>query len=331
MARTRPSPPIPLPRRERGGEKFSLVIPVRNGGELLLRNIRSICDQTSKPSEILIYDTESTDGAVQQIKALVGKIPLKVFPVLKQEFDHGGTRNAALAQARFPWVLYMTQDAVCAEPESLARLLASPTGKNVVAVYGRQLPHAEANPLAVTARAANYGERRIEQNMQRAAELGIKTWFCSNSFCIWNRAALIQAGGFAEKLILGEDMHAAARLIQAGGTVIYEPAAQVFHSHNYSAREEFRRYFDIGVFHSHNADLLFCAGNANKEGLKFVLRQAKSLWQQRALFSLVRLPFHIAAKFLGYKLGRKSTLLGTCVSRFLSMHRNYWPAQRSTH
>lgn len=306
---------------------FTLVIPVRNGGGLLLNAIQSVMEQTVKPAEILIYDTESTDGGVQKIKPLVGKIPLKIFPVLKQEFDHGGTRNAALKQARYPWVLYLTQDAVCADGESFSRLLAQTAGKNTVAVYGRQLPHGDANPLAATARAANYGTAAIEQNMARAAQLGIKTWFCSNSFCIWNKAALTKAGGFAEKLILGEDMHAAARLIQAGGTVLYEPQAQVRHSHNYSAIEEFRRYFDIGVFHAQHAELLFRAGNASKEGLKFVLQQAKALWRQKAILSLIRLPFHIAAKFLGYKLGRNSTLLGTRVSRFLSMHRNYWASQ----
>jgi rhamnosyltransferase len=284
-------------------------------------------EQTAKPSEILIYDTESSDGAVQKIKTLVGKIPLKIFPVLKHEFDHGSTRNAALKQARYPWVLYMTQDAVCADAESFSRLLAQTAGKNTVAVYGKQLPHSNANPLATTARMANYGNAAIEQNMASAPQLGIKTWFCSNSFCIWNKAALTKAGGFAEKLILGEDMHAAARLIQAGGTVVYEPQAQVRHSHNYSALEEFRRYFDIGVFHARHAELLFRAGNPHKEGLKFVLQQAKALWGQKAMLSLMRLPFHIAAKFLGYKLGRNFTLLGTRLSRFMSMHKNYWPAQ----
>ncbi|MFO1470113.1 MAG: glycosyltransferase family A protein [Turneriella sp.] len=322
----------PITRRATGsaGNRFTLVIPVRNGGELLLHSIRSICEQTIKPSEILIYDTESTDGVVQRITKLTGKIPLKIFPVLKHQFDHGGTRNAALKQARFPWVLYLTQDAVCADSGAFAALLAATAGKNVVAAYGKQLPHRDANPLAATARDANYGTGRLEQNMGLAPQLGIKTWFCSNSFCVWNKATLIKSGGFAEKLILGEDMHAAARLIQAGGTVVYEPLAQVRHSHNYSAIEEFRRYFDIGVFHAEHCDLLFRAGNASKEGLKFVLRQAKSLWRQKALLSLIRLPFHVAAKFWGYKLGRKFTLLGTRVSRFLSMHKNYWPVQQST-
>lgn len=326
MARTKPSSKAetrkrvaPLPP-----VRFTLVIPVRNGGELLLRSVRSVMNQNHKPAEILIFDTESTDGAVSQIKTLTGKIPLKVFPVRKNEFDHGGTRNAALKAARMPWVLFMTQDAVCAKADSVEELLRHTTDAKIAAVYGRQLPHDNANPLAATARTANYGENLIRQNLALAEQLGIKTWFTSNSFCLWNRRLLLQNGGFAEKLILGEDMHAAARLIQSGLTVIYEPRALVQHSHNYTAREEFQRYFDIGVFHAVHQNLLFRAGNANKEGLKFVLRQAADLWRARALFSLLRFPFHIMAKFLGYKAGRKYTLLGNRLSRFLSMHKAYW-------
>lgn len=303
---------------------FSLVIPVRNGGELLVRCIGAVLQQTAKPREILIFDTESADDAVSRIQGMLKKIPTRIVRIQKHEFDHGGTRNAALKLARAPWVLYLTQDAVPADETAFARLLGVTKQKGVVAAYGKQLPHGDATPLAATARAFNYGDIPMLQDMQHASRLGIKTWFTSNSFCLWNRAALTKAGGFAEKLILGEDMHAAARLIQAGGSIIYEPQARVFHSHNYSALEEFRRYFDIGVFHARCNDLLFKAGNANKEGFRFVLAQARSLWQQNAFWSLVKLPLHVAAKLFGYKLGRKYKLLGPRLSRALSMHRNYW-------
>lgn len=307
-----------------GSEKYSLVLPVRNGGDLLLRSIQSIMRQTHRPSEILIYDTESTDGSIEKIAEITERIPLKVVPVRRDDFDHGGTRNAALKAARFPWVLYLTQDAVCADEATVANLFAPVQVNGVVAVYGRQLPHTDATPLAATARAANYGENLIVQNMAQSAKLGLKTWFTSNSFCLWQRKALVAAGGFAEHLILGEDMHAAARLVQAGATVIYEPAAQVFHSHNYTAMQELRRYFDIGVFHQMHANLLFRAGSGSKEGIRFVLTQAQALWRQRALLSLLRLPFHIAAKFLGYKLGRNFARLGKRLCVYLSMHKAFW-------
>ena len=38
-----------------------------------------------------------------------------------------------------------------------------------------------------------------------------------------------------------------ARLLEAGYATYYTADATVSHSHNYSALEEFRRYFDIGA------------------------------------------------------------------------------------
>ncbi|AFM12479.1 glycosyltransferase family 2 protein [Turneriella parva] len=304
--------------------KYSLVIPVRNGGELLLDCLRAAMEQTAMPAEIIVFDTDSNDGATAQLKAIAAKTPFRLIKISKHEFDHGGTRSAALRIARHDWVLFITQDAVFANPGSVARLLEATRQPKVGAVYARQLPHTNATPLASSARFINYGEERIVQNLQSAASLGIKTWFTSNSCCLWHKPTLTKAGGFASSLILGEDMHAAARIIQAGATVIYEPEAEVRHSHNYSAWQEFTRYFDIGVFHSQHADLLFTAGSANKEGFRFVKRQASLLWKSAALLSLMLMPFHIAAKFLGYKLGRKYTVFGRRICRMLSMHKNYW-------
>ncbi|BCH79609.1 hypothetical protein SEL3844_17250 [Salmonella enterica subsp. enterica serovar 4,[5],12:i:-] len=42
----------------------------------------------------------------------------------------------------------------------------------------------------------------------------------------------------------------AAKMIQAGYKVAYCAEAVVRHSHNYTPREEFQRYFDTGVFHA---------------------------------------------------------------------------------
>ncbi|GAB4426236.1 MAG: O antigen biosynthesis rhamnosyltransferase RfbN [Turneriella sp.] len=307
-----------------GAPRFSLVIPVRNGGSLYRQCLESIAAQSLKPSEVLVFDTESDDGSAALAKVILKNIPVRTFHVARSQFDHGGTRNIALKTTRYAWALFMTQDAICADSETFAHLLKATRVPNVVAAYGRQLPHHDASPLAATARGFNYGAERIVQDMAAAPRLGIKTWFCSNSFCLWHKPTLERAGGFAEKLILGEDMHAAARLIQAGGRIIYEPSARVRHSHNYSALEEFRRYFDTGVFHRLHRALLFSAGNPSKEGLRFVLGQLKQLLGQGAWLSVLRLPFHVAAKFLGYKLGENYTLLGRRLSRALSMHKNFW-------
>lgn len=44
-------------------------------------------------------------------------------------------------------------------------------------------------------------------------------------------------------------MYFAAQAVITGYKVAYVSEARVRHSHNYSVMEEFKRYFDIGVFH----------------------------------------------------------------------------------
>ncbi|HBP78237.1 MAG TPA: rhamnosyltransferase, partial [Halomonas sp.] len=71
--------------------------------------------------------------------------------------------------------------------------------------------------------------------------------------------------------ILSEDMMAGARLLQQGWKLAYCADACVQHSHNYSLSAEFKRYFDVGVFHHQEQWLLAWLGKAEGEGKRFVL------------------------------------------------------------
>jgi rhamnosyltransferase len=51
---------------------------------------------------------------------------------------------------------------------------------------------------------------------------------------------------YPEDLKMFEDLAIAKRILDAGWKIIYEPNAPVFHSHEYSAKQLFKRYFDIG-------------------------------------------------------------------------------------
>jgi len=307
--------------------RFTLVIPVYNGGTLLLKAFESICSQDALPAEILILNSESTDDAISQIerhRKKIQPIQLKIISISKQSFDHGGTRNLGLRSAKHPFVLFMTQDAICASPHTFRKLLEAIVTTNASAAYGRQLPHADANPIAMQTRQFNYPSKSQNKSMRNASELGIKTWFISNSFSVWNRLKLLDHSGFSEHLIFGEDMHAAARMIQGGENIFYCAEAQVYHSHNYTLRQEFSRYFDIGVFHRKHEKLLFAAGNPESEGLRFVLQQFLWLLKNGYIFSALKSPFVTLAKFIGYRLGKKYLSLPRRVILWCSMNQNYW-------
>ena len=57
-------------------------------------------------------------------------------------------------------------------------------------------------------------------------------------------------------------------MILAGYKVAYCAEATVRHSHNYTPWEEFRRYFDTGVFHACEPWIQQQLGGASGEGLQ---------------------------------------------------------------
>lgn len=158
-------------------------------------------------------------------------------------------------------------------------------------------------------------------------ELGIKTIFISNSFAAYRRTALIAVGGFPGDVIFGEDTITAAKLLLAGGKIAYVAEAQVFHSHNYTWAQDFRRYFDIGVLHRRESWLLQEFGSAGSEGGRFVQSELRYLWSRRWWLvpsALIR----TALKFVGYRLGRNEERLSLGWKRRLSMHSSFWAKEK---
>ncbi len=129
--------------------------------------------------------------------------------------------------------------------------------------------------------------------------------------------------GFPNSTILSEDMYFAAKSVMAGYSVAYISDAVVRHSHNYSIREEFKRYFDIGVFHADEPWIREHFGGAGGEGKKFLLSELKYLSKTNPLYFPISV-LHNFAKITGYKLGQKYKKLPISLIKKFSMHRRYW-------
>jgi rhamnosyltransferase len=298
-----------------------LLVPTCNPGSSWSDFLTALQNQQTPPSQVIVLDSESTDGSAQAAQALGHT----VHTVQRSQFNHGGTRQAGLdhyAQSA-DFAVFLTQDAILAHPESLAQLLTAFDDPSVAAAYGRQLPHANATPIAAHARFFNYPPVGHTLTLQDKDHKGIKTCFLSNSFAAYRLSALRQVGGFASDLILAEDMHLAARLLLAGHAIRYQASAQVYHSHNYSLREEMARYFDTGVFHARQNWLMGTFGSAGNEGWKFMTSEIKYLWQ----YAPGDTPQALLRNFIkvaGFKLGRWSRVMPRAINKRLSMHKGYW-------
>jgi rhamnosyltransferase len=269
---------------------------------------------------VLVVDSSSDDGTAEAAQ----QAGLEVMVIKRCEFDHGGTRQRALAHlSDCDIVIFLTQDALLADPTALSQLVAAFDDPNVGAAFGRQLPHLDATPISKHARYFNYPATPRVVDGADIPRLGIKTAFLSNSFAAYRRDALLDVDGFPEGTILSEDMIAGARLLKAGWKIAYCAKARVFHSHNYSVREEFQRYFDIGVLHHREAWLLAWLGRAEGEGRRFVRSEMRYLLRE-APWQLPEAALRTVLKYAGYRLGKAENKLPLSLKRRLSMHRHYW-------
>ena len=129
---------------------------------------------------------------------------------------------------------------------------------------------------------------------------------------------------FEKGLLFGEDSLALAKLLEQGYCVAYAADARVIHSHNYSIREDFKRYFDIGVFHLINRDVMEKFGTPSAEGRRYVISEWSFLLKQKKYWLLPESCLRIIVKYLAYNLGKRYTLIPNRLALRLSMNRKWW-------
>lgn len=299
--------------------RVACIIPTYNGKWDLARLLDSLESQTAK-FDTFVVDSSSTDGT----RELAMRVAKSVQVIASAEFNHGGTRQLMVdLNPEYEIYVFLTQDACLVDVRAIERLVEPFSDPVVGAVCGRQLPHLDATPLAEHARYFNYPPVVQVRTMGNVPELGIKTAFMSNSFAAYRREALLAIGGFPKHVIFAEDMYAAAKMLMTGWKVVYAGNAQCRHSHNYSTKEEFSRYFDMGVFHAREAWIRENFGGAGGEGLRYIQSEFRYLGLKNFYLWPSAL-FRNVAKLAGYKLGQIEALIPVSIKRCLGMYKRYW-------
>jgi rhamnosyltransferase len=305
---------------------ISILIPVKDGGDDLVRCLAAI-ERQDHPgeTEVVIADSGSVDGSVERAREWGARV-LEIPP---HEFDHGGTRNLAAAQARGELLVFISQDA---EPLG-TRWLASLTSPleadpRIAGVYGRQLPRPDATPPEQYFLGFLYGPERRLQQVDSEHQLSMDTTMFSNANAAIRREAW-ETFPFANDIIMSEDQEWARRVLIAGRRLAYEPGAAVRHSHPYTIGTAFRRFFDSGVsaeraYLSDGGSVGRLRSNALRYGageLAWLVRSHNARWIPYACV-------YELAKFAGLQLGRRHRRLPVGVKRRLSAHPGWWSRPR---
>jgi rhamnosyltransferase len=302
--------------------KIALVIPTLNGGEIFQKVLDGLLAQTILPESLLIIDSGSKDNT---LPAAI-KAGANIHKIRKENFNHGGTRNIARKLVDADIYIFMTQDAQPADSYTLENLLIPfSMHPDVGVVYARQLPRRGAGPIEAFSRSFTYPAMSQLKKISDKSHWGIKTVHCSNACAAYRREALVAVGGFPDNVIMCEDVYAGARIMEAGYDIYYQADALLYHSHNYSVLQEFKRYFDLGVFFgSRERWIIEAFGGTEKQGVGFFWEGLRCLRAQGHRHLVPEWVVRTAAKFWGYKLGSIEQYLPRSVKTSISMNENYW-------
>ncbi len=299
---------------------ISVVIPVKNGGEELRRCLDGLAGQTAE-HEVVVVDSGSGDGSV----ALARAHGARVREIPPAEFNHGATRNLGASLAGGDVLVFTSQDAYAADTRWLERLTAPLADPAVGGAYGRQVAHAEATPPEHYFMDFLYGPMARSQRAGHAAELSLETTLFSN-VCSAMRRDVFERFSFVDDIIMSEDQEWARRVLLAGYELRYVAEAVVHHSHPYTLRQAFRRFFDSGV----SAERAYLAGARpsgaalRRASVRYAVGEVRWLWTTGRRRWLFYAAAYEGAKFAGLQLGtRWRRLPRPLVERFTAVPA-YW-------
>ena len=277
----------------------SLIIPTLNAEALLPPLIEALRGQTLPPDELLIVDSSSKDGTADTARALGCRV--EVIP--RADFDHGGTRDAALRSTRGDIVVFMTQDALPVSRTSLEQLLAPLADARVAAVSGRQIARPDARPYERLVRAYNYPAQSRVWTKDDLSALGVRAYLISDVVDAYRREAYLAVCCFENPLETNEDMLIAQRLLAQGYALAYSGEACVYHSHAFTWRQQYSRNRAVGRFMERYRDRFPCSelgtGMTLARNVLFaLLREGRPL--ECAAFAI-----DCSARLLGNRAGRR--------------------------
>ena len=235
--------------------KASVCIPTFNGGDELLEVLDAVRKQvTPWPFEIVVVDSSSTDGT-PALLATMGDVKLRT--IAQADFGHGKTRNLCISDSTGEFIAILTQDAKPMNSDWLYNLVtALERHPRAAGAFGRHVAKPGSSPLTKMELAAHF-DTFADLPVAMSADTDRIRWeddvawkqllhfYSDNNSCmrrsVWTQIPY-------PDVEYGEDQVWASQIIAAGYERVYVHLAVVYHSHEYDARETYKRCFTEGGF-----------------------------------------------------------------------------------
>lgn len=299
-----------------------IVIPVFRPDGRLKMCIERLLRQSVMPDRILLnvlYENP-VDREIPEVY-MDERIEVRYTP--REEYDRAGSRDTILRELDSDIVIFMVQTAIPQNRYLVEKLTEPFKEERTAVVYGRHMTDDECSPIECCVRQFNYLPKGMTKSLEDAGKLGIRTFFNSNVCAAYRRRAYLETEGFGKRMIAGEDMLAARRLLEKGWQAVYAPEAEVIYYRNDDLHGLWKRNFDIGVAHAEHPEMLENT-KPGKEGVRLVRVTSALLRQNHMEEYLGEVLTRSIVRYLAYQLGRNYERLPEGVVRKCSANKEYW-------
>lgn len=284
--------------------EVDIVIPIYKGEKYIEPLISSLRMQKKITIKRIVFAiTNGKDSETQYAIDYAKNNNISFFVVEKENFSHSLTRQKAIIDyCSSNIVVMISQDVKIFENDVIYNLVKPINDEECVYSYARQI--CSNRTIEKYIREKNYPLDSYIVSSSDVEKMQIMAFFASDACSAYNREVFILLGGYGGyDVMMGEDMLYSKIILDAGYKKKYCANAIVEHSHKYSLKQLYDRYYETGVFHSKVK--VFNEYKSTDSGVKlafYVLGKAIKRFDIPVLFRW--LP-DMSARYLGMKNGKK--------------------------
>lgn len=277
-------------------EKISIIVPIYNGEKYLEKLVSKIKEQEiNKKIELIALVTKSKDNSLKKAKELFD-IVLEI-----EKFNHAKTRHEGVLKSSGGILVFITQDILPYDNNWLKNLI-EPLNEKIIASFSRQIAYEEHSDIEKIIREFNYPNKDRLCNKEMKEKNGRKNSFYSDASSAIIKEKFFELGGYDFEVPTNEDVYLANKIVENGYSFLYASQSRIWHSHQLSLKDTYKRYKDIGKFEKlYENEIDF--SKTQSEGNKILLYLIKELIRRKNIKELIYLPFDMGARWIGYKNG----------------------------
>lgn len=228
---------------------------------------------------------------------------IKYFILNSDEFSHSLTREKAIKEfCQSKIVVMISQDIKFINNDSIYQLCLSIENQESVYNYGRQI--GKKRTIEKYIREKNYPSVSRVVSKNDIPELQIMSFFSSDSFSAYNRDIFIKLNGYqGYDVMMNEDQLYSKIILDAGYKKKYCAEAIVEHSHKYTLKKLYQRYFQAGQFYKKVK--VFDQYKKNESGFSLAFYVLKRAFMEFNIPVIIRWLPDMASRYLGLRKGQR--------------------------